>query len=840
MPSSSSAAAAAAAEAARQRAIAEAKRRAEEAAKKAQEEAAKKAAAKQAAAAKAAAAKQKTVNAAATRANKFGREEFSTGKGGALRRNAVTKLGAQGLNVKSPDAADRVTKTPQQVAQQDATALSGISDPAKKAQAFDNYISTNKDPAYRAALVTAAKPQIEAIENSVVNKDSGATKEARQSALNSLTHATEQLDPESQKAIASTFAAKMEDQNVGDDDDEFGTMLKNSIKAGNGASFGVRLASELQATGKETAANDSSKFVGQAIKDIREDFDDANDTVTTNNQHLAQEVPQWQFSGEDKQKALAAFSKNNHVAEANAELDKQAKLLASVEAGSGIAATDPTLKAGAAEKRFVGRGGQMTVHQNEADLLSASTDALKDVSTLATTDAGAKAITDAVKASKPGQPSFIDQARETLGTLDDAKGALESLQTAVLQASSVRLLQAAQSGNFQAEQSAILSGLRNNSALFGTNQAQLDDLTATLGKFKPGMTQDEINAITKEAGSKIEGLSDTGSKLKASFKGLSLALGTVSAIEDWKNFDQASVKDKIATISSTLQLGSDGADFAASTFSRFTSASAAAETGEAAAEAGLAASKLFGAGLGALGTVVSGWNAFDDFKNGDVQKGIGDTMGAIGGAVATAGLFLDGSIAGAPAGVVLNIAGGVIAGVGALVSLFASEPDPFEGQQDDLGKILEGIGVKHDVAERLKDFNGDGQNFGTWVSSVAKELNMSTGDFVRSMNGWSDQQVVDFLDAGRLQHDTDGNNSNRLNNASHVLGDDTAKQLEDWRPTYYGRGAPPPSANVESKDDHDSKQDALRLDEDEDTGKITYKPALVQKAADWVRNGRST
>lgn len=836
MPTSSSAAAAAAAEAARQRAIAEAKRRAEEAARKAQEEAAKKAAAKQAAAA---AAKQKTVNAGSTRAAKFGREEFSTGKGGALRRDAVSKLGAQGLNVKSPDAADRVTKTPQQVAQQDATALSGISDPAAKAQALDNYISTNKDPAYRAALVTAAKPQIEQLENSIVNKDSGASKESRQAALNSLTHATEQFDETSQKAITSTFAAKMKNQNVGDDDDEFGTMLKNSIKAGNGASFGVRLASELQATGKETAANDSSKFVGQAIKDIRKDFDKANDKVSTINQHLAQEVPQWEFSGTDKQKALATFSKNNDVKGANAELDKQAKLLASVEAGSGIAATDPTLKAGAAEKQVMGRAGVRNTHQNEVDLLSASTDALKDVSTLATTDAGAKAITDALKASGSGQPSFIDQARETLSTLDDAKGALESLQSAVLQASGVRLLKAAQSGGFQAEQSAILAGLRNNSKLFGTNQAQLDDLTSTLGKFKPGMTQDEINAITREAGSKIDGLSDTGGKLKDSLKGFSLVLGAVSAVDDWKNFDQASVKDKIATITSTLQLGSDGADLAASTFSRFTS-SAAAETGEVAAETGLAASKLFGAGLGALGTVVSGWNAFDDFKNGDVQKGIGDTMGAIGGAVATAGLFLDGSIAGAPAGVVLNIAGGVIAGVGALVSLFASEPDPFEGQQDDLGKILEGIGVKHDVAEKLKDFNGDGQNFGTWVSSVAKEMNMSTGDFVRSMNNWSGQQVTDFLDAGRLQHDTDGNNYNRLQNASHVLGDDTAKQLEDWRPTYGGRYVPPPSAHVESKDDHDAKKDALRVDVDKDTGKLTYKPDMIKKAAEWIRNGRST
>ena len=82
------------------------------------------------------------------------------------------------------------------------------------------------------------------------------------------------------------------------------------------------------------------------------------------------------------------------------------------------------------------------------------------------------------------------------------------------------------------------------------------------------------------------------------------------------------------------------------------------------------------------------------------------------------------------------VVGGVLAAAGGLVSLFGGSDNPFSGQEKDLGGILQTLGVKKDVADQLKDFNSDGQSFGTWVSAVAGKLDMSTGDFVRSMNDW--------------------------------------------------------------------------------------------------------
>jgi hypothetical protein len=324
-------------------------------------------------------------------------------------------------------------------------------------------------------------------------------------------------------------------------------------------------------------------------------------------------------------------------------------------------------------------------------------------------------------------------------------------------------------------------------------------------------------------------------------KGLGVAFGAVGAIKGWSNFSSEDVAQKLATINQTLQVGQQGANLVTNTLSRFAAnTSTGTEGADAAAEAaGIGASKLLGAGLGALGSVVSGFQAYDAFKNGNVTQGVGDTMSAVGGAVATAGLFLDGTIAGAPAGVVLNVVGGVVAGAGALVSLFGGSSNPFSGQEKDLDGELKALGVKQSVADQLKSFNSDGQNFGTWVSTVAGQMKMSTGDFVRSMNGWSSQQVADFLDAARLQHDTDSNNSNRLNNASAVLGSSNAKGLEDAQPVYYGgRFAMPNPKAQQDYQNQKATQAAERERVNKQTGQITYDQNLVDAAVAWLQAGR--
>ncbi|MFT3838177.1 MAG: hypothetical protein QM723_14440 [Myxococcaceae bacterium] len=844
---------AAAAAEARQRAIEEARARAEaEARKRAAEEAARQKAAEAAARAHQ---QQAQAQKAKQPTKTFKTDDLSTGKGGALRRAAANKLSAQGLDPAQPanttgqtlKAKDLLAGKKVDVSDptKDAASLAKISDPGQRADAFEKLVAKNKDNAsYQQQLMTQSKASLEDIARKAVDKDSGASQASRQQAIDSLAKATEEMKPTEQKQLADTFAGTMKNQNVGDDSNEFGTLMKNSVKDGSGASFGVRVASSLQSSNKTTAANDLSKFVGQGINDLKSDFEDAQKKVDDLHTRLAQELPTWKLEGKDQTTALKQFNEDNHLDDATKDLEAKGALLASTLDGAHIASTDPALTKGAAEKQaiFGGRAGSYSApkYSNESDLVGAANGALGDVGKLADTKAGAEKITDAVEKSGEGEETFLDGLAEKTEKGEDGVKVLNKLRSAVVQSLGSKLLGSAADGSFDAEKSKLLSGLNANRALFGASEEQMKGFTDSLNEFKPGMTAEELDAATKNTASKISELGEGGGAVAQSLKGLGVVFGAIGAVKDWSNFSQQDVQEKLATISSTLTVGNEGANLITSTFSRFAANSAEGEAGAQAAETvGLTAGKLLGAGIGALGTVVSGWQAFDAFKDGKITEGVGDTMTAVGGAVATAGLFLDGTIAGAPAGVVLNVVGGVLAAGGAIVSLFGSKDNPFEGQEDDLDHVFKALGVKDSVAEQLKDFNSDGQNFGTWTSTVAKQMGMSTGDFVRSMNNWSDQQVTDFLDAARLQHDTDSNNGNRLDNASAVLGETNAKGLEDPTPIYYGgRGAVYNPNAARAQQAQKDSQAALRETVDEKTGEITYKQSLVDATVQWLRAGR--
>jgi hypothetical protein len=812
----------AAAEAARQRAL--------QLAREAQERARQAAARRAAEAAKAAQQAQKV----ATARKSLPKDEMSKGRGGALRRAATKKLAALGLDPRQ----DPVT---------DAAKLAAIKNPADRAQAFEKLIGENKDPGYRAQLIGQSKAALEDIAAQVVNKKSGASTSDRQRALESLSRATEQLDATSQQALAGTFAGTMKNQNVGDDSNEFGTLMKNAVKDGSGASFGVRLASALQSSDKTTAANDLSKFVGQGIGDLRKQFDDDSKNVEQLHQQLGEELGSWKLEGRDQTTALKQFDAEHHLNDAQAKLEKDGALLASTLNGSALAESDPALKSGAAATQpvFGGRAGSVGVpkYGNESDLRAASSDALTEIPALANTKAGSEAIAKALMAQGAGQQAFVQQAQTDAQSAPNPAKALTNLRTAVTQSMGTKLLESAKAGTFDETSSDLLKGLQKNAKLFGVNAKELQGLTDTLKQFKPGMATDALESVSKDAARKIASLNAPG-PIGQAFKGLTVIYGAVGAIDGWKNFNTEDVQQKLATLSQTLNVGQTGAQLVTGTLTRFAASSADASGAGTAAtaaaeETGLGAAKLLGAGIGALGTVVSGWQAVDAFEQGKTAQGVGDSISALGGAVATAGLFLDGTVAGVEVGVVLNVVGGVLAAAGGLVSLFGGSDDPFSGQEKDLGDILQKLGVNKDVADQLKDFNSDGQSFGAWVSAVAGKLDVSTGDFVRSMNDWSPQQVKDFLDAARLQHDTDSNNDHRLENASAVLGKQSAQNLEDpsYAPAAGRFGMYDPRAQQEL-DDQRKAQAAERETVDKKSGAVTYDPALVDAAVAWVRRGR--
>lgn len=722
-------------------------------------------------------------------------------------------------------------------AKADAARLGQVQNPAARAQMLQSMVKNATDPTYQKALVDAAGPQIKSMASQIVSKDSGISVTDRQAALDALSQTTEKVRPDAQKSLASAFASAMKNENVGDDGDEFGTLLKNGIESGSGASFGVRLASELQSSGKTTAANDASKFIGQGIGELKQSFEDAKEKVDDLNAKMGQELATWRLEGRDQTNAVKTFDERNGVAAAQADLEKQGRLLASVLPGADLAANDPALKAGAAATQPIGiGGGQVSKFSNESDLLDAAKGTMHDLPELADTKAGAEALSSAVEAEGEGEETFLSRAAEYAEQGESAKKFVDNVRAATVQAVGVKLLDAARTGDFEGESQKLLSGLNASSKLFGATPEQMQGLTRAYGAFKPGMTAAQLESASQNLGNQIRTVSsDAEGAVAQSLKGLGVVFGAVGAVSDWSHFSEASVKEKLGTIAGTLNVGKEGAELVTTTLTRFTADSATAGSGEAVAEtAGLTAGKLLGAGIGALGTVVSGWNAVDDFSSGNIQAGVGDSLSALGGAVTTAGLFLDGTIVGAEAGVVLNVAGGVIAAAGAVVSLFSSPPDPFESQEGDLKAELQSIGVKEELADQLNSFNDDGQNtFGAWISQVAKQAKVPTGTLVRSMNNWSDDQVAQFLDAGRLQQGTDSNNGNRLENARAVLGSN-ADALED--PSGDVRLAAQ-WGNTEAQSQLDAELATQRdlREQPNKSGAYVYDAALVQQTVSWLR-----
>jgi hypothetical protein len=128
-------------------------------------------------------------------------------------------------------------------------------------------------------------------------------------------------------------------------------------------------------------------------------------------------------------------------------------------------------------------------------------------------------------------------------------------------------------------------------------------------------------------------------------------------------------------------------------------------------------------------------------------------------------------------------AGALLSGAAVVVGLFSKPDDPWAADQDKIEDALKGWGVNDDLAGTLSEVNDDGQSFGPYIQSAAKAAGVPTLTLLHRMNGWSDDQVNQFLDVARLSHDTDGGNDNRQTNAGMVVGGDLAQQLENGQRT---------------------------------------------------------
>lgn len=726
-------------------------------------------------------------------------------------------------------------------AKAEAARLSSIRDPAAQATMLSSLAASSTDPHYQSALIQAAGPQLTALSHQIVDHKSGFTLDQRQQALNTLTGLSEKLKPDAQQALATAFASGIGNATVGTGKDNFGALLENSITSGSGASFGARLTTALQSQGKTETANTAASSLAAGIHEVKAKFEQTSKKLEELKTRMGSELAAWNLKGRDLKTAVAQFQQDNHVGALQQQLEAEGATLASTIPGANLAATDPALEAAASQTTNAGYRGLMVSQVNGGlhDLVANARGAVQDLPQLAATRAGADLIASSVRAEGEGAHTFLSHLGEYAEQGHKGEEFLAKTRTAVVSSVGVGLMHAAQNGNYAAASTGMLKGLTANPELLGLSKDNVGGIAKALGGFKPGMTNAQLKAASLEykgalnkafVGAANGGETGAGKLLS----GLGAAFGIASAVGTLSHFDQNSFSTNAATILGTISGAKDIKDTAttvAGILSRFQQdtqlggdaataakgASGLAGATDAAAAAGMGA-KVLEKGLGAIGVAASAFSLANDITNGNTQAAVGDGLSTIGGAV---------MLATGASGVGLLVGGALVA-AGALVSLFAPSENPFAKNQDELKAELKAIGANDQVAEELKSFTDKGTNWGSWVSQVAQKANLTTGDFVRSMNGWTAQELSQFLDAGRLQLSTDDNNGNRLRNATAVIGT-AANKLEDAHFNFDGGDAAAQQFASQAQAQRD-----YRAHVDDQTGEITYRADLVQAAANWV------
>ncbi|MBX7100880.1 MAG: hypothetical protein K1X89_24410 [Myxococcaceae bacterium] len=619
--------------------------------------------------------------------------------------------------------AQRVTTpaipTPAEAAVRDSAKVTGAKDPAAGAKALADLLRGNKDPAYQQALIGATQATVtQWAQAASAKKDEGRpAKDQLVALVGSLGDAAQAVGPAQAKVLSAAFGQGLENKNLGDDDDELGGAIKQSVKDGHGTLFGAQLDQALRESGKNVAAREAAKFTFEGLRDVRNDFEDARKKANELGGQLQGLLTDLAAAGKSKEE-LAEVAKQfraDHHEVFDAFEQSGAKLASAL---SGAAAALQNLN------------GVDGLHDNEKHLRDESTKALRDLPDLLRTTAGSQAVADALVAQGKGQPSFLDAVPGIAEGLDekDRGPYLDAVTSGTLQAAGAVATQANQAGNpGLADQ--VLAGLEKNGRIFRVDANTLAKVVSNLRA--PGAY---ANAVAfKDSYAKLAAATEG---LPPSFalgvRGVGAALGTVGLIGAAGNLGQADLNQKIQ-----FALGVTGT---------------AIQTADVVGTAlgilgkGAAFSSFAGKAVPGLTIAVAGLSAVDEFQHGDIAGGAADTAVAIG----TGLLF-----APPPA----DIVGGVLVAAGTIFKLargwFSGEGDG--GQEQDTQKALELLGVPSDKAKLLRDLENGRHYIGRFIGAEAAQLGISPKAYLDWLVGLKNDDLAAVVHVARtVEHEKDG------------------------------------------------------------------------------------
>lgn len=273
-----------------------------------------------------------------------------------------------------------------------------------------------------------------------------------------------------------------------------------------------------------------------------------------------------------------------------------------------------------------------------------------------------------------------------------------------------------------------LDGLKANAKLLGVEGEAVEKMEKALQgivKAKPG---DQIAAFEKFKGEVNEveantpGFRGRGAQV---VKGLALAIGIAGARDGWASMNEKGVKDQVKAYADIVGVGIDGGMLAIDILGKAGSLTKAVMVG-----------KSMGGAVGAVGAVVDGITAAENFAEGKYAEGFANSATAIGGAMMSMQAFA--VAAGAQAIPVAGQIAGVVLVVGGTVAKWALEERAAakeeRGIEDDARAFLEAGGVDHAHAEVLNDLLRDsGRNVGQFIQQLAPQMKMKPEELFKLM-----------------------------------------------------------------------------------------------------------
>ncbi len=613
--------------------------------------------------------------------------------------------------------------------------------PVQGATALTDLLTQHPDPAYQLALLDAATPALEALSATIVQGQDEAEGES-QRALDLLFASSQMLAPEVATALARPLANALRGEDSGVSPPALSTALEHLRSSGQGVRLAQPLSAALDAQGQPLLADAVTRGSNATLLDATEALHStkaAVDTLNAEAQALAADLSQAGYTSEQLAAALDGFRSSHPEYQAYADASARAAALmddaAALLSSDNPAASNPSTPEGVAKA--------------QAQAL------LQALPELAQSPAGNALFAEATLRSAAGEATFLDVLPAVAEATSDATAYLDAVSAAVVDGVGTQVVELQSQGD-TAGAKAALTALGAQASILRVDVNTLSAAVKALSSFD-AKGEAGLRGFAEGVGRALKALGASGpaaEKLAVRLGGLGTTLGLLGTVAGISGWEDATDAQRLATLTTGLGTGLQGAKFAADVVkgSQFASA-------EGIAQAAANISRFGAKAVPLLTALTAGINAAGELSAGKWDEAAADLAVSSGTLLA---LFAPGP------GTVVG--GGLIA-AGTLYKLGKSffGPEGDEAQMMDTRAALITLGVPPDKAQTLNDLEHGRHFIGEFIGAQAARLGIPPQDYLTYLVALPEADLMKVVEvarqvpvdaAGRLTLDVPARNSN--------------------------------------------------------------------------------